>query len=65
MLYKEHRRLLNQWNNTNASINSKNYRDSLVKFIKKRFTQNSGIKVSDIHKRNKNVGFLIICSQNK
>lgn len=44
MLYKEHRRLLNQWNNTNASINSKNYRDSLVKFIKKRFTQNSGIK---------------------
>lgn len=63
MLYKEHRRLLNQWNNTNASINSKNYRDSLVKFIKKRFTQNSGIKVSDI--RNKNVGFLIICSQNK
>lgn len=63
MLYKEHRRLLNQWNNTNASINSKNYRDSLVKFIKKRFTQNSGIKVSD--KRKKNVGFLIICSQNK
>lgn len=63
MLYKEHRRLLNQWNNTNASINSKNYRDSLVKFIKKRFTQNSGIKVSD--KRNKNVGFLIICSKNK
>lgn len=63
MLYKEHRRLLNQWNNTNASINSKNYRYSLVKFIKKRFTQNSGIKESD--KRNKNVGFLIICSQNK